>query len=226
MDSHSHDFHQIVLPLNGFIEIEVGEYSGRVAVGEAIAIYPDQIHSFRADESARFIVADLSTLPSNIVQASKQKFLLNQAMMAFLQFVEKQMTNQGNEAMEAQILNLFQLLLQQQTAWHRTDRRIEAAITRIHQDLSAPLSLELLASIANVGQTQFKKLFRESTGKNLQEYLIEARMKKAVSLLTYTDLPITMVALEVGYNDVSAFSRRFRLHFGQSPKQFSSRSRH
>ncbi|WP_419535300.1 helix-turn-helix domain-containing protein [Endozoicomonas sp.] len=46
-------------------------------------------------------------------------------------------------------------------------------------------------------------------------------MEKAKALLTHTDLPIQLIAERVGYNDVSAFSRRFTSHFGLSPKAFT-----
>ena len=45
-------------------------------------------------------------------------------------------------------------------------------------------------------------------------------MEKARALLTHTDLPVQQVAEQVGYGDVSAFSRRFTRHVGLSPRRF------
>jgi len=53
------------------------------------------------------------------------------------------------------------------------------------------------------------------------KYITELRMEKASALLAHTDLPIRIVAEQVGYQDLSAFSRRFSSYFGQSPKAFS-----
>ncbi|WP_350629915.1 helix-turn-helix domain-containing protein, partial [Pseudoalteromonas sp. Q36-MNA-CIBAN-0048] len=50
--------------------------------------------------------------------------------------------------------------------------------------------------------------------------ITEKRMQKAKALLTHTDLPIQIIAEQVGYNDLSAFSRRFSLYFGLSPRLF------
>ncbi|MDF5570734.1 helix-turn-helix domain-containing protein, partial [Vibrio parahaemolyticus] len=37
----------------------------------------------------------------------------------------------------------------------------------------------------------------------------------------HTDLPVQLIAERVGYSDLSAFSRRFSMHFGMSPREFS-----
>ncbi|POF56904.1 AraC family transcriptional regulator, partial [Vibrio vulnificus] len=52
------------------------------------------------------------------------------------------------------------------------------------------------------------------------QYITALRMEKAKALLTHTDLPVQRVAEQVGYSDLSAFSRRFSRHFGLSPRAF------
>ncbi len=46
-------------------------------------------------------------------------------------------------------------------------------------------------------------------------------MEKAKALLTHTDLPVQLIAERVGYTDLSAFSRRFSIHFGLSPRELA-----
>lgn len=222
IDRHCHAYYQLVLPLNGYIDMEVGDFVGKVGVGEGIVILKHQEHGFRAHEKSRFIVADLSSLPDKLLCGDKPKIRLDQAIMAYLQYIECQLTHETSPLIEKHIVSLFYQLLGQHTLMAQIERRIEPAIDRIHQDPSAALSVNSLASLACLGPTQFKKLFRQSTGKSLRQYLLDLRMKKAHSLLVHTDMPVTLVSLEVGYTDVSAFSRRFTLYFGRSPKHFSN----
>ncbi|RPD95914.1 AraC family transcriptional regulator [Candidatus Pantoea deserta] len=49
--------------------------------------------------------------------------------------------------------------------------------------------------------------------------VIDVRMCRALTLLQVTDLPINLIALEVGYQNPSKFSARFRERFGFSPGQ-------
>jgi AraC-like DNA-binding protein len=58
-----------------------------------------------------------------------------------------------------------------------------------------------------------------------QEYLMQVRMEKSRELLLKTDVPIYMVAKEVGYADQLAFSRIFRKKHGLSPEQYRKKHR-
>ena len=61
------------------------------------------------------------------------------------------------------------------------------------------------------------RLFKEETGKSLQEYLIEFRLRKACELLRTTSYSIGAVACSVGYADPLYFTRLFHKRVGMSP---------
>lgn len=221
MRSHFHQYHQLVLPLHGSIDIKVGEYAGKVSLGDCVVIKAGQRHDFRADEAARFIVADLDQLPSNIMSSSTIKFSISTPLLAYIQFIGKQLESQVHPALESMTFELFYQLIAQQTCSSKVDPRIEHVIEVIQQNLRRTYSLEELARIACLSTTQYKKVFKQSMAMTTQKYLTQLRMEKAKALLTHTDLPIRLVAEQVGYNDLSAFSRRFSNYFGQSPTAFS-----
>lgn len=54
-------------------------------------------------------------------------------------------------------------------------------------------------------------------------YVSNRRMERARAQLINTDYPIGVVAGDVGYEDASAFTRRFKKHFGQSPRTLARR---
>jgi AraC-like DNA-binding protein len=213
----------MVLSLNGYIEIVVGEYKGKVNVGEAILIKSKESHSFSASEGARFVVVDMDTLPTNIETGSNRKFSISDSMLAYIQFIEKQLQSSTTVSAENLLYSLFLELLKNEPLLGRVDRRIEHAIALIHSDLSQTYSINELARAACLGQTQFKKLFSEGTGMSVSRYLVKVKMEKARSLLIYTDCPITQVAFELGYKNPSSFTRRFTQYFSQSPTLFCSK---
>ena len=53
-----------------------------------------------------------------------------------------------------------------------------------------------------------------------QEYLMQVRMERSRELMLKTELPVRMVAREVGYVDQLAFSKIFKKKFGLSPEQY------
>ena len=221
--SHQHNFCQLVLPLNGVIKLAMHTFDGAIGVGEGIVIPAGTNHAFSANEQARFVVADLAALPAAFARHTSPKFLLSAALSAYLQFVELQLQQSTLMTVETTLITLFKQLLTPHHIHRSAGDKIELAISQIHQYPESVLSLEVLCRHACLGVTQFKKRFREKTGTSPGQYITQVRMQKARSLLQFTDMPVTRVALEVGYNDVSAFSRRFTTVFGRSPKHFSRR---
>lgn len=219
--SHFHQFHQLVLPLHGAINIKVGDYTGKVSFGDCVIIKAGQKHDFHADEAARFIVVDMDNFPNNISESNVARFSINAPLLAYIQFIDKQLAHQVNKVLEATAFELFYQLLTQQECNERTDPRIANVIHFIKQDISMLFSIEQLAEIACLSTSQYKKLFKQSMGVTSQKYITQLRMEKASALLAHTDLPIRIVAEQVGYQDLSAFSRRFSNYFGQSPKAFT-----
>ena len=126
-----------------------------------------------------------------------------------------------DSAIEASMVSIFTLLLGQQELSRTNDPRIRAVQVMISERLAEPLTIQSLAKIAYLSPTQFKKLFKENIGVSVLKYITEQRMEKAKALLTHTDLPVQWVAERVGYSDLSAFSRRFSVHYGMSPREFA-----
>lgn len=217
---HQHDYHQIVLPLQGFITMQVGAFDGKVSVGDAIAIPAKHLHAFAADESARFLVVDLEQLPINISAAEPTKFLLAPATLAYVQFVGLQLMNQSNSALESSMCAMLLQLLEQQGRYLKMDSRIAKVVSEIQQDISQNWSLARLAQLSFLSQTQFKTVFKANVGMTSQQFVLQLRMEKAKALLTHTDLPIHIIGEKVGFANPSAFTRRFSQFFGLSPKSY------
>jgi len=220
--SHVHDsYHQLVLPIQGNINIDMNGFLGKVSVGECVVIPKGIAHGFTADEAARFIVADYGQLPSHLISEELAVFSTSPPLLSFLHFVEKQLEYQVDNQIEASIVNIFTLLLGQQELSRTSDPRIRAVQNMISKRLAEPLTIQSLAKAIYLSPTQFKKLFKENIGMSVFKYITEQRMEKAKALLTHTDLPVQLIAERVGYSDLSAFSRRFSTNYGMSPRAFA-----
>ncbi len=217
--SHSHTHHQLVLPLRGVINIEVTGYKGKVAPGECVVIKQGEEHLFSSNTEARFVVADMDNLPDNLMASTQVVLAINAPLISYLNFIEQQLQHRVNNALEAAVFQTFYLLLSEQTLTPLMDARVGSALVFIQQHLAESLSIGALAKVACLSDTQFKKLFRQHLGITVMEYVTKQRMEKAQALLQHTDYPIQIIAEQVGYQDVSAFSRRFSRHFGLTPSQ-------
>lgn len=216
---HSHNFHQIVLPLRGVINIEVENYIGKVTPRECVVVKAYEKHYFNAEENAKFIVVDTDSLPDHILDSEKIVFSISSTLILFLEFAESQLKNQIHAEIESLMFTTFYKLLEEQKLFVQYDHRIREVVDYINNNLSHNLSIEALADIACLSATQFKKNFKSQTGQTVTEYITELRMKKAQALLLHTDSPISIIAELVGYTNVSAFSRRFSKYFGIPPSR-------
>lgn len=81
-------------------------------------------------------------------------------------------------------------------------------------------SEEIEHSLAMSGATLRRRLAADGT--NLRDVIAEARLSQAFALLSTTNLPVKTVALRVGYNSASTFSRRFCERYGVEPSRLSN----
>lgn len=103
-------------------------------------------------------------------------------------------------------------------------RAVEAAL-RIDEGSSEPLDLETVASEAGLSPYHFLRLFAGVLGVTPHQYLIRSRLRRAARLLADDARPITDVAFEVGFGDLSNFVRTFHRAAGVSPRAFRRAAR-
>lgn len=102
-------------------------------------------------------------------------------------------------------------------------RRLKQVKDYIEANLDQGLSLACIAGTAGSSPSHFKVLFRRATGVPLHQYVIRRRVERARELLQTTDLPITEVALEVGFAHQSHLARWTRRLLGASPSELAGR---
>lgn len=82
-----------------------------------------------------------------------------------------------------------------------------------------------LAQVSAVSAAHFARSFRDAFGMPPHRYLLTRRIERATALLRDTDLAITEVALQTGWNSIGTFGRIFRDITGESPGEFRARQR-
>ena len=101
-----------------------------------------------------------------------------------------------------------------------SDRQLAAAINAIHNDPAHSWSVALLANLAGMSRSAFAAKFRERVGKSPMAYLTHWRMLLAGERLEAARDPVSVIALDLGYESESAFSTAFKREMGVSPRQY------
>ncbi len=103
-------------------------------------------------------------------------------------------------------------------------RAVETALW-IDANSQQEIDLEGAAGQAGISPFHFLRLFTNVLGVTPHQYLVRSRLRHAARLLADDDLPITDVAYEVGFGDLSNFVRTFHRAAGVSPRRFREASR-
>lgn len=104
---------------------------------------------------------------------------------------------------------------------HARDRRraVEAALW-IDAHSEEPVDLERTAGAVDLSPFHFLRLFTRVLGVTPHQYLVRARLRRAARLLADDPRPVTDVAFDVGFGDLSSFVRTFHRAAGVSPRRF------
>jgi len=99
-------------------------------------------------------------------------------------------------------------------------RRIVAAAHWIEEHAQEEIDLAAAGRESGLSAFHFLRLFARVVGVTPHQYLIRARLRQAARLLAEDDQPITDIAFEIGFGDLSNFVRTFHRAAGMSPRAF------
>jgi len=99
-------------------------------------------------------------------------------------------------------------------------QRINTVLNFIENNLNTELRLNTLADVACFSSFHFHRLFNAYVGESTGQYIKRIRVESAATKLCYTQLSITDIAMESGYDTPSAFVKAFRQRFDQAPSGF------
>jgi AraC family transcriptional regulator len=82
------------------------------------------------------------------------------------------------------------------------------------------VGLEELAALVGLSPFHFARAFKQSTGMPPHRYQMQQRIKLAKTLLELTEMPVTEIAFDVGYESSQALARLFQREVGLSPSDY------
>lgn len=121
---------------------------------------------------------------------------------------------------------IFTLLLQRETViasnMHIDDiKAIYAIKLNLQSNLNEPPHIAMLAKQANMSEPKLRKLFKQTFGKGVFEYYQTVRMQEAARLLKVQRMAVSEVGFQLGFTNLSHFSRIFEQYIGMKPKKYS-----
>ena len=171
------------------------------------------------------------------ITTEKASFLFFESMNAEMKLLMKNITDTSlNDSLnhfyvQIKVLELLYLLFSRLSARenisHKTINNADAEKLimirdELLSDLSAPPVLPELAQMAAMSETKLKQLFKQTFGDSIYNYFQKARMEEAAFLLKQAKRSVSETGYELGFSNLSHFSRLFEKHYGMTPKKYSS----
>ncbi|MBQ3110224.1 MAG: helix-turn-helix transcriptional regulator [Clostridia bacterium] len=124
-------------------------------------------------------------------------------------------------------LEVYRLILE---LWNEQDAQgvdketsrdgIQKVIDYVALHLNEEITVKTMAAIAHMSVTHFSRVFKQKSGFSPYEYVLNARLNTAKELLLKTDMSVTDVAYETGFNSEANFVYCFTKNEGISPGRF------
>lgn len=89
-------------------------------------------------------------------------------------------------------------------------------------DIGEPPFIPTLATTVGMSETKLKHLFKQTFGDTIYNYYQKVRMEEAAFLLKQSGYSVSEVGYQLGFSNLSHFSRLFQRHYGMTPKKYST----
>ncbi len=98
--------------------------------------------------------------------------------------------------------------------------RLQMIMQYIHNNYAEQITLDELAAIVSLSKSSVLELFKQYLHTSPINYLIEYRLKCAGRLLKDTEMSVSAIAADTGFDNIGYFCRRFKDLFGTTPTKY------
>ncbi len=101
--------------------------------------------------------------------------------------------------------------------------RINTVMNFVMTNYSEDINITKIAKLINLTEASFCRYFKSKTHKTFSQFLNEVRILNACKLLVNSNMTITQICYETGYNNISHFNRQFKLITGLTAKEYAKK---
>lgn len=103
-----------------------------------------------------------------------------------------------------------------------TNERLRPILRYLYDHVAQPLTLQIVSGKFGIGERTLSRLFQTVLSISFLQYLKQVRIVKAVELMLQTDLTLSQIAYDTGYQSISAFSNTFQQLANIRPSEFAA----
>lgn len=232
--SHTHEFFECSYVAGGEAIQIINEAEYRVKKGDLCILFPTDFHEIKAQPTVSTMYFSFteevisSAILYDLIQNKKESvYHLSEKEQrrfeGFFGLLSETVKEKGNRKIIKNILECIVLDILSKMGTenniHKQNMPIYKAILYITSNFKSHISLEDISREAGLSKNYFSNIFNREMGMSVSTYICNVRLEFAKNLLVSTDMTVTEICFESGFNSIAAFSKEFKKKYGFSPKE-------
>lgn len=236
---HNHIFTQIEFVVGGSCKQIVNGNEIDCPDGTILLMFTQDVHRYTefngnvalynlcfSDDMLSQPVLDAMYSKNNVLYAKLEGESYNQILMSFRKLIRE---NKNTDLFSSQMIRgliqevVIEVLRNAKSVNTKSGNpALRDALAFIRENFKQHLTLETISKRVHLTPQYFCKLFKQELNISFHEYLRNVRLDYSMMLLKTTDLNVTEICIESGFNSASNFTKIFKSRFGFTPKQIKS----
>lgn len=220
---HMHNCFELVVCLSGRINMMVDNAEYRINEGEAVLVFPHQLHSFSYSEGRIMICIFSPKLvsayytPRRLQKPVCNKFSLKDEYKTALNETDLPRALFAKGLLYL-VCDSFDSIAEYKENINKT--LLERIFIFVNENFSGECTLKAIAASVGYNASYVSRYFKKCVGINLCDYINMVRLSNVCYLYENSDNTILSFALDSGFDSLRTFNRNFKRFYGASPKEY------
>lgn len=223
---HLHQCFEIIVIRSGQMKITVDQRAYLLGSGEAMMIFPNQIHALESTESEHVLcifsprlVQAYATRVSDKVPKDA-KFRPDPYLVEALERLTPACSSAEKKGVLYSLCGQFDRNGSYAAKEADRERLLFKIFSFVEAEFAGDCSLAGLSAAIGYDYSYLSRYFKKTIGVSFNTYVCHYRISHACYLLENTDLPILQCAYDSGFASLRSFNRSFRQALNCTPSQY------
>lgn len=233
---HLHNAMELTLIIEGTATAAQDGKTHPLHSGDLFVSFPNQVHGYTdSDPALKSCIAIIPVVPhlSSFHRSIDQKVPIHPVLSQkdwngtdFLTLMTQALADTktaSSQVMQGYILLIVGKLLpllSLKDAPAESFSALQSVLLYLNEHFQEPMTRDSLADAVGYNRSYISHLFSDSLQTTLTDYLTTLRLDAAERMLLYSSVPVSQIAMSLGFGSIRSFNRVFQSSYGQSPSAF------
>jgi AraC-like DNA-binding protein len=231
---HFHSHTELIYVTEGAISVSVNDKKAVLQQGDIAVSFPNDVHSYNTELFSKAVVLIFSPkIIGSYFGSLKDKTIKNPfikkntydlSVMNFINILKEEFEDTNDHyVIKGLLYSIFGklnrnfILIDNNNLY---DTTIQIILKHIARNFCENITLNSIARDLGYSPFHLSRLFNQKIGYQFNDYINSLRINMAQRLLSETDMTISSIALDCGFESLRNFNRVFKKHLNATPRDF------